>query len=104
MPRANRTPVPAINAKGIGACWAVITDKYRLILFGRYPFDEQWRPATCVALFIALYIVSAIRWFWRRHWHCSGSSRSRLIGILMWGGVLGLSFVPEDEWGGCRSR
>ena len=53
-----------INAKGTGACWAVITNKYRLILLGRYPFDEQWRPATCVALFIALYTVSAIRWFW----------------------------------------
>ena len=35
------------NAKGIGACWAVIADKYRLILFGRYPYDEQWRPAIC---------------------------------------------------------
>ena len=42
------------NAKGIGACWAVISDKYRLILFGRYPYDEQWRPAICVVLFIAL--------------------------------------------------
>ena len=28
------------NAKGFGACWAVIHDKYRLILFGRY---------TCIA-------------------------------------------------------
>ena len=37
------------NAKGIGACWAVIADKYRLILFGRYPYDQQWRPAICVA-------------------------------------------------------
>ena len=29
------------NAKGVGACWAVLADKYRLILFGRYPV----RPA-----------------------------------------------------------
>ena len=49
------------SAHGIGACWAVIADKYRLILFGRYPFDEQWRPAICVALFIAALHVSAIR-------------------------------------------
>ena len=40
------------NAKGTGACWAVIADKYRLILFGRYPYDEQWRPAIVVLLFI----------------------------------------------------
>src|SRR5690242_11811612 len=51
------------QAHGIGACWAIVVDKYRLILFGRYPFEQQWRPATCVVLFIALYIVSAIRWF-----------------------------------------
>src|SRR5690348_7488848 len=38
-------------AKGVGACWAVLADKYRLILFGRYPYEEQWRPAIVVALF-----------------------------------------------------
>src|SRR3546814_11016229 len=27
-----------------GACWAMIHAKYRLIVFGRYPFVEQWRP------------------------------------------------------------
>ena len=89
-----------INAKGTGACWAVITNKYRLILLGRYPFDEQWRPATCVALFIALYIVSAIRWFWRPALALLWIITLAVIGILMWGGILGLSFVPEDEWGG----
>jgi general L-amino acid transport system permease protein len=89
-----------INAKGTGACWAVITNKYRLILLGRYPFDEQWRPATCVALFIALYIVSAIRWFWRPTLALLWIITLAVIGILMWGGIFGLSFVPEDEWGG----
>src|ERR1700754_2846877 len=27
-----------------GACWAFIREKHRLILFGTYPYDEQWRP------------------------------------------------------------
>src|SRR5690606_38466849 len=27
-----------------GACWAFIAEKHRLILFGVYPYDEQWRP------------------------------------------------------------
>ena len=35
--RAARTAGPAANP-GLGACWAVIGDKYRLILFGRYPY------------------------------------------------------------------
>ena len=38
-------------ARGAGACWAVIGDKYRLILFGRYPFAEQWRVAIVIMLF-----------------------------------------------------
>ena len=49
---------------GKGACWAVIREKYRFILFGLYPYDLQWRPALCVALFIALYAVSLLRRFW----------------------------------------
>src|SRR6185503_9415411 len=26
-----------------GACWGVIAEKFRVIFFGRYPFEEQWR-------------------------------------------------------------
>lgn len=53
------------NVKGEGACWAIIADKYRLILFGRFPYAEQWRPALVVVLFVGLYIFSAIRGVWR---------------------------------------
>lgn len=88
------------NAQGIGACWAVITDKYRLILFGRYPYEEQWRPALCVALFILLYVVSAMRRFWRMELALIWIVTLTVIGVLMWGGVLGLEYVPEDSWGG----
>ena len=31
-------------ARGTGACWGVVAEKYRVIIFGRYPFEEQWRP------------------------------------------------------------
>jgi len=54
------------NVKGQGACWAIIGDKYRLILFGRFPYEEQWRPAIVVMLFIGLYVFSAIRGVWRK--------------------------------------
>ena len=59
-------PTRCLEAKGTGACWAMIGDKYRFILFGRYPYDEQWRPAIVVALFLGLYAVSAMRRFWRK--------------------------------------
>src|SRR5215831_6462126 len=41
--------------RGLGACWAVIPEKLRFILFGTYPFQEQWRPAAAVLIFIALF-------------------------------------------------
>ena len=47
--------------RGLGACWAVIPEKYRFILFGTYPFDEQWRPALAMLIFIALFFVSSRR-------------------------------------------
>src|SRR5437879_12063925 len=34
--------------RGSGACWAVIPEKLRFILFGTYPFQEQWRRAAAV--------------------------------------------------------
>jgi His/Glu/Gln/Arg/opine family amino acid ABC transporter permease subunit len=54
------------NTKGTGACWAIIADKYRLILFGRFPFAEQWRPAIVVLLFIGLFVMSTVRVAWQR--------------------------------------
>jgi general L-amino acid transport system permease protein len=89
-----------INAQGIGACWAVIADKYRLILFGRYPYDEQWRPAVVVLLFIALYAISAMRRFWRKELALIWIGILTVIAVLMFGGVFGLPFVSEDNWGG----
>ena len=86
--------------RGGGACWAVIAEKYRFILFGRFPYDEQWRPAICIALFIALFIVSALRRFWRWELSLVWIVTLSLIGVLMWGGVLGMEAVPQDVWGG----
>jgi general L-amino acid transport system permease protein len=88
------------NAAGTGACWAVLVDKYRLILFGRYPYAEQWRPALVVLLFIGLYIVSGMRRFWRKELVLIWIATLTAVGILMWGGVFGLSLVTEDAWGG----
>ena len=102
VPVTSAGPDPAAcrAAKGAGACWAVIGEKWRFILFGRYPYDEQWRPAIVIALFIGLYAVSAMRRFWRKELLLVWVGTLALIGALMWGGVLGLSYVPQDSWGG----
>ncbi len=86
--------------QGTGACWAVIAEKYRFILFGTYPFDEQWRPLLCILLFIALYVISAMRRFWNLWLIPVWVLALALIGTLMWGGVFGLPRVSQENWGG----
>jgi general L-amino acid transport system permease protein len=88
------------DLRGIGACWAVITEKHRFILFGTYPYEEHWRPALCVVLFVGLYIVSAMRRFWRKELALIWVGTLVAIGVLMWGGMLGMPYVPQERWGG----
>ena len=83
-----------------GACWAVVTENHRFILFGLYPYDEQWRPLVACILFVGLYIVSAMRRFWRKELALIWAVTLTVIGILMWGGVFGLTFVDQERWGG----
>jgi general L-amino acid transport system permease protein len=102
--------VPSVNGqpqtqscrdnKGVGACWAVITEKHRFILFSTYPFEEHWRPALACLLFVGLYIVSALRRFWSWMLVPIWALTLTAIGVLMWGGVFGLSYVPQERWGG----
>lgn len=88
-------------ARGSGACWGVIAEKWRLIIFGRYPFEEQWRPEVATALMVAALVASCIRWFWRT-WLLIGLWGVVLAAFfaLMGGGVAGLSPVRTDLWGG----
>jgi general L-amino acid transport system permease protein len=88
------------SLRGIGACWAVVTEKYRFILFATYPFDQQWRPALAIAVFVALFLVSAMRRFRRKELFLVWVAALTVIAVLMWGGVLGLPFVPQERWGG----
>jgi general L-amino acid transport system permease protein len=88
------------DMQGVGACWAVIAEKHRFILFGTYPFEEHWRPALVCVLFVGLYIVSAMRRFWNWRLIPIWIGTLTAIGVLMWGGVFGLSYVPQERWGG----
>jgi general L-amino acid transport system permease protein len=85
---------------GLGACWAVIPEKFRFILFGTYPFDQQWRPALATLTFIALFYLSTRRSFWGKKLLLLWAGALVLIGVLMWGGIFGLPYVSQDRWGG----
>ncbi|QLH38513.1 MAG: amino acid ABC transporter permease [Defluviicoccus sp.] len=91
---------PAACRRCRGACWAFVDQKYRFILFGIYPFDEHWRPLLAMALFIASLAVSCYPPFWRPWLAALWAVVFPACAVLMWGGVFGLTFVPNDQWGG----
>lgn len=90
----------ACRSESAGACWAVIGEKYRFILFGLYPYDQQWRPALAVMLFLALFYLSTNRRFWGKSIAVIWVGGLGAIYALLGGGVLGLTPVPENRWGG----
>jgi general L-amino acid transport system permease protein len=83
-----------------GACWGFIVEKHRFILFGTYPYDEQWRAAIATAVLLALWILSALRAFWRPWLALVWVGGLAVIGVLMWGGVLAMPYVENERWGG----
>lgn len=93
-------PVAACDAvRGQGACWAVVWNKFRFMMFGVYPFDEQWRPALVIVVLCALLAISALRRFWK-----PALVVPWIVGItvsywLMAGGA-GLAPVRTEQWGG----
>ncbi len=87
-------------ARPSGACWGFIAEKHRFILFGTYPFEEHWRPAIATVLLLLLWGISLLRSFWRWWLAWVWFAGLGAIGVLMWGGVLGLPYVENERWGG----
>jgi general L-amino acid transport system permease protein len=83
-----------------GACWAVVHERFRFILFGAYPFDEQWRPALVCLLFVSLYAASAVRAWWTRWLLAAWIAVPAGAVAIMRGGMAGLGEVPSESWGG----
>jgi general L-amino acid transport system permease protein len=85
---------------GDGACWAFIAEKGRFILFGRFPYEEHWRPLFVVVIFVAVILASCDRRLWGRRLAILWLSGLTAVGVLMWGGVLGMSYVETSLWNG----
>lgn len=84
-----------------GACWSVIAARWRIILFGLYPFEEQWRSALACVIVVAMTVLSCIPAFWTgRRIAAVWIVGTALFYILMKGGIFGLPHVGEEAWGG----
>lgn len=91
----------SICREAAGACWAVIGERGRLILFGLYPQEAHWRSAVACVILIVVAILTCLP----RFWSARALAVLWLFGFmgfyfLMRGGVFGLTAIPERDWGG----
>ncbi|KAB0264233.1 amino acid ABC transporter permease [Microvirga brassicacearum] len=91
---------PATCKASVGACWPFITSKFRFMVFGFYPYEEQWRPVAALAIFFAACGISMNPATWGRKLAAFWAIALLVIFWLMLGGVLGLEYVPTAKWGG----
>ncbi|HKX43700.1 MAG TPA: amino acid ABC transporter permease [Burkholderiaceae bacterium] len=94
----------ACKAAEHGACWGFVAEKWRLIVFGRYPYEQQWRPALATGAVLATLIASGLPALWTRR-----GARALVLAwllalaaffVLMRGGAFGLESVGTERWGG----
>jgi general L-amino acid transport system permease protein len=83
-----------------GACWSVITSNIRFITFGFYPYEQQWRPFIAMALLVGLLFYSQNRNHWKKPLAYAWVLGLFIMGLLMKGGLFGLTSVESTQWGG----
>jgi len=83
-----------------GACWAVVQEKFRFILFGRYPHEEHWRALVCTVMLLGLILASCTRAFWKPWLALVWLVVLVAYFALMRGGFAGLRQVETDLWSG----
>ncbi|MDH2344052.1 ABC transporter permease subunit [Bradyrhizobium sp. SSUT77] len=95
------TGTPADCRAAHGACWALLVEKGRLMMFGAYPANEIARPVVATVIFLGLMLWSLLDT--GRHWRltAAGWGIGTLAAIaIMGGGVFGLRIVSPLDWGG----
>lgn len=97
--------VAAECATASGACWPFWAEKTRFILFGTYPFDQQWRPALVSAILLGLSAGTgwmAVAGRWPKASALAGLWSAGILAsfLLMGGGMFGLAPVDATRWNG----
>ena len=83
-----------------GACWSIIPANIRFILFGFFPYDLQWRPLVAMILLVGLLFYSQNRNHWKKSLAYAWIFGLFIMGLLMKGGLFGLTSVDSTQWGG----
>lgn len=91
---------PTACHEATGACWAVVAEKYRVMLFGTFPYDEHWRGVLAIAIIIGMSVISAFQRFWSYKLFYAWLVAFALVLLLMLGGLFGLTPTGTYQWGG----
>lgn len=86
--------------RAAGACWGAVVDRARLILLGRFPASESWRPILGSAVLLSALIAVSSRILPGRAGLLVLAASLGMFVVLMRGGVAGLGIVGTDLWGG----
>jgi general L-amino acid transport system permease protein len=89
----------ACRAAG-GACWSIVTKNFRFIIFGFFPYESQWRPLVAMIILFTLLLLSSNRRFWRKSLGYAWLVGLISMGLLLKGGLFGLSSVDSTKWSG----
>jgi general L-amino acid transport system permease protein len=73
---------------------------YRFILFGFYPYEQHWRPFLAMMILFGLLFYSRNRNHWKKPLAYAWIIGLFTMGLLMKGGIFGLSSVESTQWGG----
>ncbi|MBU2623099.1 MAG: amino acid ABC transporter permease [Proteobacteria bacterium] len=85
---------------GDGACWSIIPANIRFIIFGFYPHELHWRPLLAMIMMVGLLLYCKNRDNWKKSLVYIWISGLFIMGLLMKGGLFGLTSVDSDQWGG----
>src|SRR5262245_14586971 len=93
---------PDVNACRIaeGACWGALVEKARLILLGRFPPSEQWRPVVGSIVLLVCIGIAALPQFFGRVGMILLTFALLCFAVLLKGGVLGLTAIGTELWSG----
>ena len=83
-----------------GACWSIISMNYRFILFGFYPYEQQWRPFLAMLILFGLLFYSRDRTHWKKPLAYAWIIGLFTMGLLMKGGIFGLPSIESTLWSG----
>ncbi len=91
---------PELCRNSAGACWGAVRYNHRMILLGRYPLGEGWRPVLAMLLLLAAVAMAATpRFFGSKGVAMVVAALAAFIALIA-GGFAGLAPVATDLWGG----